>query len=195
MIECICIASSLTAGEDYSFPGGENSVVLTVFGTVEGTRECVEIEIIDDDDVETVEVIFLYLKIINDSILDFAPVEISDNDGKFCISGDSINGSVGYIILMTSIIDILSHCIAVFVRWDTNSYTVDEGNFLDICVVATGQNGTGVVLIVEQYYSGSSGKRETCIIFLFLSVYGCNNLLTFECYAETVNARPSLLVP
>ena len=42
--------------------------------------------------------------------------------------------------------------------WETYSYYVNEGSFLDICVVATGQNNTGVVFIDDQYYTGNSDK-------------------------------------
>jgi len=48
------------------------------------------------------------------------------------------------------------------VTWETYSYYVDEGSFLDICVVATGQNSTGIVSIFDPYYTGNSGEREMC---------------------------------
>lgn len=63
------IVFSLKVGEDYRLPGGDNSVVLTVFGTVEGTPECVEIEIIDNDNAERLESITFHLQIINDSFV------------------------------------------------------------------------------------------------------------------------------
>lgn len=62
----------------------------------------------------------------------------------------------------------------LYVAWETYSHSVAEGSVLDICVVATGQNNSGVVLIDDQYYSGNSGEREVCTFLCsFVSSLTC----------------------
>lgn len=76
-------------------------MVLTVFGAVEGTRECVEIEIIDDDTAERLENFALQLRIINDSFVDYTLITISDDDGKLYMSGDSTYAGVDSLFLFS----------------------------------------------------------------------------------------------
>ena len=77
-------------------------MVLTVFGAIEGTRECVEVEIIDDDTAERLEHFTLQLRIINDSFVDFTLITIlDDDDGKLCMSGDSTHAGVDLLFFFS----------------------------------------------------------------------------------------------